>query len=110
MPLVAKHYGFYISINTAININGTTYYKYDIDLTPYCSKGIIQIGPQSGDTFRSFKIRVMLGTMYFSYIINDLPNVCFYEVFMSYKNTGAPKAFTTSSPENNRFIIRKTSL
>lgn len=90
MPLVAKHYGFYITINTSININGTTYYKYDIDLTPYTQKGIIQIGPQSGDTFRSFKIRVMLGTMYFSYIINDLPNVCYYEVFMSYKNTAAP--------------------
>ncbi len=28
--------------------------------------------------------------MYFSYIINDLPNVCYYEVFMSYKNTAAP--------------------
>jgi hypothetical protein len=90
MPIVAKHYGFYISITTPIVIGTTTFYKYDINLTPYCSKGIIQIGPQSGDTFRSFKIRVMLGTMYFSYIINDLPNVCFYEVFMSYKNTAAP--------------------
>ena len=37
-------------------------------------------------TFRSFKIRVMHATMYFSYIINDLPNVCFYDVFMSFKN------------------------
>ena len=90
MPIVAKHYGFYISITTPIIIGTTTYYKYDINLTPYCNKGIIQIGPQSGDTFRSFKIRVMLGTMYFSYIINDLPNVCYYEVFMSYKNTAAP--------------------
>ena len=90
MPIVGKHYGFYISITTPININGTTFYKYDINLTPYTEKGIIQIGPQSGDTFRSFKIRVMLATMYFSYIINDLPNVCYYEVFMSYKNTAAP--------------------
>lgn len=90
MPIVAKHYGFYISITTPIVIGTTTYYKYDINLTPYCNKGIIQIGPQSGDTFRSFKIRVMLGTMYFSYIINDLPNVCYYEVFMSYKNNAAP--------------------
>ena len=89
MPIVGKHYGFYISITTPININGTTFYKYDINLTPYTEKGIIQIGPQSGDTFRSFKIRVMLATMYFSYIINDLPNVCYYEVFMSYKNTAA---------------------
>ena len=85
MPIVAKHYGFYISITTPININGTNDYKYDINLTPYGNKGNIQIGPQSGDTFRNFKIRVMYATMYFSYIINDLPNVCYYEVFMSYK-------------------------
>ena len=90
MPIVAKHYGFYITITTPININGTTYYKYDIDLRKYTKLGVIQIGPQSGDTFRSFKIRVMYGTMYFSYIINDLPNVCYYEVFMSYKNTASP--------------------
>ena len=89
-PQVAKHFGFYISITTPIVINSTTYYKYDIDLRQYTSLGVIQIGPQSGDTFRSFKIRIMLGTMYFSYIINDLPNVCYYEVFMSYKNTPAP--------------------
>ena len=90
MPVVAKHYGFYISITTPIVINTTTYYKYDIDLTPYTKKGTIQIGPQSGDTFRSFKIIVMYATMYFSYIINDIPNVCNYEVFMSYKNNAAP--------------------
>jgi len=90
MPILGKHYGFYITINTAININGSTYYKYDIDLRKYTQLGTIQIGPQSGDTFRSFKIRVMYATMFFSYIINDLPNVCYYEVFMSYKNTASP--------------------
>jgi len=93
MPIVAKHYGFYITINTPININGTTYYKYDIDLRKYTQLGIIQIGPQTGDTFRSFKIRVMYATMFFSYIIKDLPNVCYYEVFMSYKNTAIPPNF-----------------
>ena len=90
MSVIGKHYGFYITISTPIVINGTTFYKYDINLTPYCNKGVIQIGPQSGDTFRSFKIRVMYATMFFSYIVNDLPNVCYYEVFMSYKNTAAP--------------------
>ena len=88
--IFAKHYGFYITITTPIVINGTTFYKYDIDLRQYTKLGIIQIGPQSGDTFRSFKIRLMYATMYFSYIINDLPNVCYYEVFMSYKNTASP--------------------
>jgi len=88
--IFAKHYGFYITISTPIVINSTTFYKYDIDLRPYTKLGVIQIGPQSGDTFRSFKIRVMFSTMFFSYIINDLPNVCYYEVFMSYKNTAAP--------------------
>jgi hypothetical protein len=28
--------------------------------------------------------------MFFNYIINDLPNVCYYDVFMSYKNTASP--------------------
>ena len=88
--IFAKHYGFYITISTPIVINGTTFYKYDIDLRQYTKLGVIQIGPQSGDTFRSFKIRLMYATMYFSYIINDLPNVCYYEVFMSYKNTASP--------------------
>jgi hypothetical protein len=95
MAIVAKHYGFYITITTSININGTTYYKYDIDLRKYTQLGVIQIGPQSGDTFRSFKIRVMYATMFFSYIIKDLPNVCYYEVFMSYKNTAIPPNFVS---------------
>jgi hypothetical protein len=90
MNIVAKHYGFFISITTPIVINTKTYYKYDIDLRQYTKLGTIQIGPQSGDTFRSFKIRIMYATMFFSYIINDLPNVCYYEVFMSYKNTAVP--------------------
>jgi hypothetical protein len=90
MPNISKQFGFYISITTPIVIGTTTYYKYDIDLRQYTNLGVIQIGPQSGDTFRSFKIRIMLGTMFFSYIINDLPNVCYYDVFMSYKNTAAP--------------------
>jgi len=40
-PQVAKHFGFYITITTAININGTTYYKYDIDLRKYTQLGTI---------------------------------------------------------------------
>ncbi len=32
----------------------------------------------------------MLGSMYFSTIVNDLPDVCYYEVFISYKANAAP--------------------
>lgn len=90
MPNISKQFGFYISITTPIVINNTTYYKYDIDLRQYTKLGVIQIGSGSGDTFRTFKIRVFLGTLYFSYIINELPNVCYYDVFMSYKNNASP--------------------
>jgi hypothetical protein len=34
-PFFKKHSGFYCTISTAININGTTYYKYDVDLRNY---------------------------------------------------------------------------
>ncbi len=51
---------------------------------------MIDIGSGAGDTYRSFKIRVMLGPMYFSTIVNDLPDVCYCEVFMSYKANSAP--------------------
>ena len=90
MPNISKQFGFYISITTPIVINNTTFYKYDIDLRQYTKLGVIEIGSGSGDTFRTFKIRVSLGTMYFSYIINNLPNVCYYDVFMSYKQNAAP--------------------
>jgi hypothetical protein len=90
MPNISKQFGFYISITTPIVINNATYYKYDIDLRQYTNLGVIQIGSQSGDTFRSFKIRIMIATLYFSYIINDLLNVCYYDIFMSYKNNAAP--------------------
>ena len=38
MPVLAKHYAFYILITAPININGTTYYKYDINLSSYTKK------------------------------------------------------------------------
>jgi hypothetical protein len=34
-PFLQKHSGFYCTILTAININGATYYKYDVDLRNY---------------------------------------------------------------------------
>jgi hypothetical protein len=88
-PFLTKKYGFYISITTPIVINSTTFYKYDVDLRKYTKLGLIDI-ENTDDTFRTFKTRIMLAPMYFSTIINDLPDVCYYEVFMSYKNNPSP--------------------
>ena len=43
MPVLAKHYAFYILITTPININGTTYYKYDINLSSYTKKVLFKL-------------------------------------------------------------------
>lgn len=89
-PFLSKKYGFYISITTPININSTTFYKYDIDLRQYSVKGFIDIGSGTGDPYRIFKIKVMLAPLYFSTITNGLPDVCYYDVFLSFKANSAP--------------------
>lgn len=89
-PNVAKKYGFYISITTPISVNGITFYKYDINLNTYTAKGIIDIGSGSGDPYRIFKLKVMLAPLYFSTITNGLLDVCYYDIFLSYKANAAP--------------------
>ena len=89
-PFLSKKYGFYISITTPININSTTFYKYDIDLRQYSVKGFIDVGSGSGDPYRLFKVKIMLAPLYFSTITNGLPDVCYYDIFMSFKASAAP--------------------
>ena len=84
-PVVCKHFAFYITITTPIVINGKTYYKYDIDLRQYTKLGYIDIGSQSGDSYRIFKLRACYGSMYFSTLVNGLPNVVYSDIFMSMK-------------------------
>ena len=85
MPIVSKHYAFYINITTPIVINSKTYYKYDVDLRQYTKLGYIDIGSQSGDSYRIFKLRACYGSMYFSTLVNGLPNVVYSDIFMSMK-------------------------
>jgi hypothetical protein len=85
MPIVSKHYAFYITITTPIVINTKTYYKYDIDLRQYTKLGYIQIGSASGDSYRIFKLRCCFGNMYFSTLVNGIPDVLYSDIFMSMK-------------------------
>jgi hypothetical protein len=122
MPVLAKHYAFYILITTSININGTTYYKYDINLSSYTKKGLIQIGGGSNDPYRIFKIRAFYATSYFSTLVNGLADVVFADIFMSFKANSSgglgsaglnicsigniPNPNLTSVPSNNLFFMR----
>ena len=122
MPIVSKHYAFYITITTPIVINTKTYYKYDIDLRQYTKLGYIQIGSASGDSYRIFKLRCCFGNMYFSTLVNGLPDVLYSDIFMSMKanptlglgaaglnicsigNINNPRLDTV--PPNNLFFMR----
>ena len=90
MPIVSKHYAFYITITTPIIINNKTYYKYDIDLRQYTKLGYIQIGSASGDSYRIFKLRCCFGNMYFSTLVNGIPDVLYSDIFMSMKANSTP--------------------
>jgi hypothetical protein len=91
MPIVCKHKAFYCQTSTVIypNLGNTAYYKYDIDMRNYTQTGYIQIGSQSNDPYRIFRIRAFLGSCYFSSIKNGLPDILHYEIYMSYKAQAA---------------------
>jgi hypothetical protein len=91
MPIVCKHKAFYCQTSSIIypNLGNTAYYKYDIDMRNYTQTGYIQIGSQSNDPYRIFRIRAFLGSCYFSTIVNGLPNILHYEIYMSYKANAA---------------------
>ncbi len=121
MPFLCKHFQFNCYVSTPISINSITYYKYDIDLRKYTAKGIIQEGPGSGDSYRILKFRAFYSTMLFNTIVNGLPNVLYYDIFMSFKAVAAPPGEAglnitavgfpvnltlTNIPQNNIFLIR----
>jgi hypothetical protein len=91
MPIVCKHKAFYCQTSTIIypNLGNTPYYKYDIDMRNYTTTGYIQIGSQSNDPYRIFRIRAFLGSCYFSSLKNGLPDILHYEIYMSYKANAA---------------------
>ena len=84
---MSKHFAFYCQTSSPIYINGgnTQYYKYDIDVTKYTTTGYIQIGSGSNDPYRIFRITAFFGSCYFSKITNGLPDILYYEIYMSSK-------------------------
>jgi hypothetical protein len=82
MPVVKKHRSFYCVVSTAIGINGTTFYKYDIDLRKYISKGFLDY---TKDPYHIFNIQFFYAISYFSTIVNGLPDVINYTIFMSHR-------------------------
>ena len=89
MTFVSKKKGFTCDVQTAISINGTTYYKYDIDLRKYITYTTIGGGSsQANDMYRIFRISICLASMYFDIIDNYKANVLNYDIMMSYKYVG----------------------
>lgn len=90
-PRVNKKSAFYCTTTNIIYPNGgnTAYYCYHIDLRNYTQTGYIQIGSQSGDPYRVFKIRCFFGSCYFQRLVNGVPDVIEYTIYQSYKaNSG----------------------
>lgn len=90
VPSVNKKNGFLCSVNNPIYPNGGNelFYKYDIYLPSYT---ITQNLPYTNDPYRIFEINVFIATCYFNTIINDLPDIINYKIYMSNKaNAGSP--------------------
>ena len=84
-PNVSKKFGFVCSLSTSIYPNGgtTQYYKYDIDLTKYTTVAYLP----NNDPYRIFKINIFKSSCYFGTIINEVPDIISYEIYMSNKAT-----------------------
>ena len=82
-PNVLKKFGFVCSLLSPINPNGGTaqYYKYDIDLTKYTTVAYLD----NNDPYRIFKINIFKSSCYFGTIINEVPDIISYEIYMSNK-------------------------
>ena len=83
-PNVVKKFGFLCTLDTIIYPNNdlsTIYYKYDIDLTKHIATAM----DNNNDPFRIFKINIFPSACYFGTIINDIPDILSYEIYMSNK-------------------------
>jgi len=86
MPRVNKKSAFFCSTTNLIYPNGSTpYYAYHLYLPDYTATGYIQIGSGSGDTYRIFKIKVFFASMYFQKLVNGMPDIVDYTIYMSNK-------------------------
>jgi hypothetical protein len=111
LPNIQKKTGFQITCSTPITLNGTTYYKYDINLTKYT---------QNSSLYRIFNINCFIASGYFNLLSNNLPRVFNYNVYMSNKTaagdgpaginicaTGTPENFNLDKiPPNYLFLLR----
>ena len=117
LPNIQKKNGFQITCSTPITLNGTTYYKYDIDLTKYTQNSTLSDGTSS---YRIFNINCFIASGYFNLLSNNLPRVFNYNVYMSNKTaagdgpaginicaTGTPENFNLDKiPSNYVFLLR----
>ena len=113
--------------NNIIYINGgnVPYYAYHIDLRNYTKTGYIDIGSGTGDTYRIFTIKAFFGSSYFQKLVNGIPDICEYTIYMSNKANaggsgtisglniqaiGVPNnPFLNNSVNNNLFILRNSN-
>jgi hypothetical protein len=92
-PNILKKFGFICSISTAITINSSNYFKFDIDLTKYTSTQNLD---GTTEPYRIFKITIFKNSAYFSAINNDIPDILSYEIYMSNKLINGSLANETS--------------
>ena len=92
-PNILKKFGFICSISTAVTINSSNYFKFDIDLTKYTSTQNLD---GTSEPYRIFKITIFKNSAYFSAINNDIPDILSYEIYMSNKLTNGSLANETS--------------
>ncbi len=90
----------------------------------YTKTGYIQIGSGSGDTYRIFNIKCFFGSSYFEKLVNGIPDIIQYTIYMSYKANPAPggrqglninaigipnSPFLNLVPPNNIFLLRNSN-
>jgi len=127
MPRLKKKSAFYCTTTNVIYPNGgdTPYYAYHIDLRNYTQTGYIDIGSGSGDPYRILKIQCFFGSSYFQRLINGIPDIVDYTIYMSYKAnsaggdtkqglnimaTGIPQSYYLDTiPPNRIFLLRNIS-
>jgi hypothetical protein len=125
-PRVNKKSAFYCqTTNVIYPDNGNTpSYCYHIDLRSYTQTGYIQIGSQSGDTYRVFNIKCFFGSSYFQRLINGIPDIVDYTIYMSNKAnsaggdtkqglnilaTGIPQSYYLDTITPNRIFLMRNA-
>ena len=83
---INKKYSFSFTCSTAITINATTYYKYDIDLRVHTQTLYV---PISNSPYRIFTLRIFVTSAYFEVFNSNIPNILSYEIYMSYQASPA---------------------